>query len=157
MTKRSVDTADRLDRGLDPRIAEALQRLHSAELSGVVRYLHYAHMIFGANRIPIVEWLRAQATESMDHAWKIGEKLTAFGVHPDMKVGTMPESGKHSVLDVLREALEFERQSLDDYKKLLRLVAEIRPDDIAFEDWVRNFISQETAHLEEAEKMLRTM
>ena len=37
---------------LTPRVAEALQRLHAHELSGVVRYLHYAHMIFGANRIP---------------------------------------------------------------------------------------------------------
>lgn len=141
----------------DTRLEEALQRLHSDEVSGVVRYLHYAHMIFGANRIPIVEWLRAQATESMEHAWKIGEKMTALGFHPDMRVLPVPETGKHSVLDVLREALDFERKALDDYKRLYALVAEIRPDDIALEDWVRGFVAVETEHLEEAEKMLRTM
>jgi bacterioferritin len=140
-------------RRTDPRVVESLRRAHSNELSGMVRYLHYAHMIFGANRIPIVEWLRAQASESMDHAWKIGEKLTAFGVHPDMKVSAMPESGKHSVLDVLREALEFERQGLEDYRALLALVG----DDVALEDWVRGFITAETEHLEDAEKMLRNM
>jgi bacterioferritin len=142
---------------VDPRLAEALERLHSIELSGVVRYLHYAHMIFGANRIPIVEWLRAQATESMDHAWKIGEKMTAFGLHPEMRVQPVPESGKHSVLDVLREALDFEREGLGEYRALLALVRESRPDDAALEDWVRAFVSAETAHLEDAEKMLRTM
>ena len=63
----------------DPKVLEALKRIHSNELSGMVRYLHYAHMIFGANRIPMVAWLKEQATEAMDHAWRVGEKITAFG------------------------------------------------------------------------------
>ena len=143
--------------GCDPRLAKALQQLHSSELSGVVRYLHYAHMIFGANRIPIVAWLREQATESMDHAWQIGEKMTALGLHPDMRTVPPEETGKHDVLEVLREALEYERASLEDYKRLLSLVRDVCPDDSALEDWVRGFIGVETEHLEEAAKMLRTM
>lgn len=142
---------------VDPRIVEALERLHSSELSGVVRYLHYAHMIFGANRIPIVAWLKEQASESMDHAWKIGEKMTALGLHPLMRVQPVPETGKHSVLDVLAEALDFERAALAEYRALLRLVQSVSPDDPALEDWVRSFVSVETEHLEDAEKMLRTM
>jgi len=137
----------------DPKVLEALKRIHSNELSGMVRYLHYAHMIFGANRIPIVAWLKEQATEAMDHAWRVGEKITAFGAHPDMRVSAMPESGKHSVLDVLREALDFERRGLDDYLHLLSQVE----GDPGLEDWVRGFIAAETEHLEDAEKMLRTM
>jgi bacterioferritin len=137
----------------DPKVLELLRRIHSNELSGTVRYLHYAHMIFGANRIPIVGWLKDQAKESLEHAWRVGEKLTAFGQHPEMKVSPMPESGKHSVLDVLREALDFERRGLEDYKALLALVR----DDPALDDWVRSFVSAETDHLEDAEKMLRTM
>lgn len=142
---------------LTPRIAEALGRLHSHELSGVVRYLHYAHMIMGANRIPIVDWLKAQANEAMDHAWKIGEKMTAHGLHPEMRVQPIVETGKHSVLDVLAEALEYERAGLDEYVALLRLVTQDRPDDAALEDWVRGFVVAETEHLEDARKMLRTM
>jgi bacterioferritin len=141
----------------DSRLAQSLERLHSNELSGVVRYLHYAHMIFGANRIPIVKWLKDQATESLGHAWRIGEKMTAFGLHPEMRVVPIVETGKHSVVDVLREALEVERRGLEDYKALLALVKDVRPDDTALEDWVRGFVSQETEHLEDAEKMLRTM
>jgi len=142
---------------LDPRVAAGLARLHSHELSGVVRYLHYAHMIMGPNRIPIVAWLREQANESMEHAWRIGEKMTAHGLHPEMKVQPIAETGKHNVLDVLREALDYEAAALDDYKALLRLVVETRPDDPALEDWVRDFVSQETDHLEDAEKMLKAM
>jgi bacterioferritin len=142
---------------VDARLAQSLERLHSNELSGVVRYLHYAHMIFGANRIPIVQWLKEQANESLDHAWRIGEKMTAFGLHTEMRVVPIAETGKHSVIDVLREALEVEKHGLEDYKALMALVREVRPDDTALEDWVRGFVSQETEHLEEAEKMLRTM
>jgi bacterioferritin len=143
--------------GVSPEIEAVLQRLHSHELSGIVRYLHYAHMIFGANRIPIVAWLRKEAEESMDHAWRIGEKMTALGLHPEMRVEPVPETGKHSVLDVLREALEHERAALADYRKMHGLVVSSRPDDVALEDWVRAFVAQETEHLEDAEKMLRTM
>jgi bacterioferritin len=142
---------------VDARLAQSLERLHSNELSSVVRYLHYAHMIFGANRIPIVKWLKDQATESLDHAWRIGEKMTAVGLHPEMRVVPIVETGKHSVVDVLREALEVERKGLEDYKALLALVKDVSPDDTALEDWVRGFVSQETEHLEDAEKMLRTM
>lgn len=142
---------------IPPKIADSLGKLHSHELSGVVRYLHYAHMIMGANRIPIVSWLKSQATESMDHAWRIGEKMTAMGLHPLMHVSPVPETGKHNVQDVLREALEYERAGLAEYRALLELVRTLRSDDPALEDWVRSFVSEETEHLEDAEKMLRPM
>lgn len=141
----------------DAEVVASLQKLYSLELSGVVRYLHYAHMIMGPNRIPIVSWLKAQAAESEDHAWRVGEKLTAFHRHPEMNVTAVPETGKHSVLDVLREALDHERVALAEYVRLLGLVRTRRPDDAALEDWARGFVAAETEHLEDAEKMLRTM
>ena len=36
---------------------EALNSILELELAGVVRYTHYSFMIFGYNRIPIVEWM----------------------------------------------------------------------------------------------------
>jgi bacterioferritin len=142
---------------IDEDVVGSLQKLYSHELSGVVRYLHYSHMIMGPNRIPIVSWLKAQATEAQGHAYEIGEKLTAFHRHPEMKVSPVAESGKHTVLDVLREALDYEREGLAEYLRLLELVRARRPGDAALEDWVRKFVGEETLHLESAEKMLRTM
>jgi bacterioferritin len=142
---------------LSDDVVQSLQKLYSHELSGVVRYLHYSHMIMGPNRIPIVSWLKEQATEAQTHAYEVGEKLTAFHRHPEMKVTPVAESGKHNVLDVLREALDYEREGLAEYLRLLGLVREHRPGDAALEDWVRKFVADETQHLESAEKMLRTM
>lgn len=50
-----------------------LNRILEQELAGVVRYTHYSLLVFGHNRIPIVAWLRAQATESLAHAQQAGE------------------------------------------------------------------------------------
>lgn len=38
------------------------------ELAGVVRYIHCALMVTGPNRIPIVQFLKDQATKSLLHS-----------------------------------------------------------------------------------------
>lgn len=127
-----------------------LDEILEAEISGVVRYLHYSLMIKGPNRIPIVKYFRDQATESFQHAATIGEKITAFGGHPSLKVKAVPESNKHDVMDILRESLEHERHSVELYTDLLKLSG----DDVALEELAREMIRLEVEHIEEVEKML---
>ncbi len=132
-------------------ILGVLDKILEAELSGVVRYLHYSFMIFGPNRIPITKWFRDHATEGMAHAVIIGEKITAMGGHPSLKVKPVPETNKHTVLEILAETLEFEKDAVSQYHNLLKLVG----DNVALEEIVRSLIKEETEHVEEIEKMLR--
>lgn len=53
-------------------VVSALNHILELELAGVVRYTHYSFMIFGFGRIPIVSWLRGQASESIMHAHEAG-------------------------------------------------------------------------------------
>src|SRR6476659_5005214 len=101
---------------------DILNRILELELAGVVRYTHYSFMIFGYNRIPIVSWLREQASESITHAQQAGEIITSLGEHPSLGIGTLLETHKHDVGDILREALENERAGIQLYKDLLALV-----------------------------------
>ena len=64
------------------KVVALLNRILEAELAGTVRYTHYSLMVYGYNRIPIVSWLRQQASESMAHATQAGEIITALGEHP---------------------------------------------------------------------------
>jgi len=128
-----------------------LDKLLEAELSGVVRYLHYSFMIFGPNRIPITKWFRDNAMEGFQHAVVVGEKITAFGGHASLKVKPVPETNKHNVMDMLRESLEYEKETIKLYRELLTLAG----DDIALEELARKLIAEETGHIEEVEKMLR--
>jgi bacterioferritin len=135
-----------------PKVVAVLNKILEAELAGAVRYTHYSLMIFGYNRIPIVSWLRQQATESMAHATQAGEMITALGEHPSLSIGALLETHKHDVGDILREALENERTGLKLYKDLLALVEE---KAVWIEEYARQMIYAEEVHAAEVDKMLR--
>jgi bacterioferritin len=111
-----------LDAKLTKQVIDSLNRILELELAGVVRYMHYSFMIFGHNRIPIVAWLRDQATESNAHAVQAGELITAFGGHPSLKIGPLLETHQHDVNEILKEAYAHEKVGLEEYHKLLGLV-----------------------------------
>jgi bacterioferritin len=137
---------------LTKKVIDSLNRILELELAGVVRYLHYSFMIFGHNRIPIVAWLREQATESSGHAVQAGEHITAFGGHPSLKIGPLLETHQHDVNEILKEAHEHEKQGLDEYHVLLGLVT---GQDIMLEEYARAMIAAEEAHLADIRKMMR--
>jgi bacterioferritin len=109
-------------------------------------------MVFGHNRIPIVSWLRNEATTCLSHATEAGELVTHFGEHPSLKIGALLETHKHGINDILLESLEAERAGLALYKKLLAAVAGI---SVLLEDYARRMISEEELHIGEVNKMLR--
>lgn len=132
-------------------IVNALNTILELELAGVVRYTHYALMVFGYNRIPIVSWLRSQAVESLDHANKAGEIITHLGGHPSLSIGPLLETHNHDIGDILRESLAHETTALNAYKALLKIVG----DSVMLEEYAREMIYQEELHLGEVDKMLR--
>ena len=142
-----------MEENLDKKaVVDVLNSVLETELAGVVRYTHYSFMVYGYNRIPIVGWLREQATESIGHAQQAGEMITLLGEHPSLSIGKLLETHRHDVGDILREALENERVGLALYSKLLDLVA---GRDIMLEEYARRLISEESMHVAEVDKMLR--
>jgi bacterioferritin len=129
-----------------------LNQILEAELAGVVRYTHYSLMVFGHNRIPIVSWLRGEASTCLQHANEAGELVTHFGAHPSLKIGALLETEKHAINDILLESLEAERSGLALYKKLLDLV---KDRSVMLEEFARRMIAEEETHLGEVNKMLR--
>ena len=49
-------------------VCDILNEIMEYELAGVVRYTHSSLMVTGPYRLPIVTFLKEQATESMLHA-----------------------------------------------------------------------------------------
>jgi bacterioferritin len=129
-----------------------LRSLMEFELAGVVRYTHYALMVTGPNRIPIVDFFKAQATESLLHAQQVGEILTGLEGHPSLQIAPMEETYKHSVKDILEESLAHERNALNMYKKLLDVVEDA---SVYLEEFARTMIGTEELHNIEIKKMLR--
>ncbi|MBK9974745.1 MAG: bacterioferritin [Planctomycetes bacterium] len=135
-----------------PAVIENLNAILELELAGVCRHLHYSLMIFGHARIPIIQWMRDQATEGMNHASLAGEHVTTLGGHPSLKIGKMTESHKHDIDQILREALEHEHATLDEYYALLD---KVEGKSVWLEEYAREQIQLEEGHIAEVEKMMR--
>lgn len=131
---------------------ELLNSIMEFELAGVVRYTHYSLMVTGPNRIPIVEFFKLQATESLTHAQQVGEILTGLEGHPSLRIAPMEETYKHSVRDILEESLSHEKKALDLYKNLLTTVVDA---SVYLEEFARTMIGTEELHNIEIKKMLR--
>ncbi|MRI33858.1 bacterioferritin [Endozoicomonas sp. OPT23] len=123
------------------------------ELAGVVRYTHYSFMVFGYSRIPIVGWLRGAATETLTHAHEAGEMVTHLGEHPSLGIGTLLETSKHDIHDIMMESLEFEKQGVKHYYELLDIAQ--KADSVLIEEYARRLIAEEETHIGDIDKMLR--
>ena len=134
------------------KAVELLNRILEAELAGVVRYTHYSFLVFGHNRIPIVEWMREQAAESLTHAQQAGEMITFLGEYPSMAIGPLLDSHKTDIDAVMRESLETEAKALMLYRELLKC-AEGR--SVILEEYARQMVYAEELHASEVDKMLR--
>ena len=129
-----------------------LNSIMEFELAGVVRYTHYSLMVTGPNRIPIVDFFKAQANESLTHAQQVGEILTGLEGHPTLRIAPIEETYKHSVRDILEESLNHEKKALSLYKDLLGTVEDA---SVYLEEFARTMIGQEELHNIEIKKMLR--
>lgn len=131
---------------------DILNSIMEFELAGVVRYTHYSLMVTGPYRIPIVEFFKAQANESLLHAQQVGEILTGLEGHPSQRIAPIEETNKHSVRDILEESLNHEKKALDLYKNLLGTVENA---SVYLEEFARTQIGTEEMHYLELKKMLR--
>lgn len=135
-----------------PRTVAVLNEIVKAELSGVVRYTHYSLVITGPNRIPLVTFMQAQASESLLHAQQAGEILTGLGGHPEQGIAPIEETHDHDIDDILRESIAHEMAALTLYRKLL---ASVEGQSVYLEEYARTQIGSEEMHMLEMNKLLR--
>jgi len=129
-----------------------LNAILEAELSGVVRYTHYSLMISGPHRIPLVGFMKEQATESLLHAQQVGEILTGFGGHPSTGIADIEETHQHDIRQILEESLQHELNAVNLYRDLL---AEVEDRSVFLEEYARGQVATEEEHQLELRKMLR--
>jgi len=134
------------------KIIEKLSDIFDLELSGVVRYTHYSLMIFGPNRLPLVDFFKDQATESLAHANLAGEHITGLGGHPPLNINNIKETYKHNIDELLKETLLHEKKAIQVYYDLLSIVDN---ESVYLEEYARTMIGQEELHALEVERMLK--
>ena len=114
-----------------------------------MRYLRYSFMIFGHNYI---DRGLAAPGRRIERTRYVPVNITSLGGHPSLKIGSLLETHKHNVDEILREALMHEEEGLGEYHKLLGMV---EGRNIMLEEYARVQIAAETAHVADLGKMLR--
>ena len=109
-------------------------------------------MIFGPNRLPLIDFFKAQASESLLHATLAGEHITGLGGHPPLNIQDIKETFKHDIDEILKETLAHEQEAISVYYELLELVED---KSVYLEEYARSMIGQEELHVLEVEKMLK--
>ena len=134
-------------------VIKILNSIMEYELAGVVRYTHYSLMVTGPYRIPLVDFFKAQATESLTHAQQAGEIITGLeDGHPSLKIAPIKESYHHATEDIIKESIEHEKKAVNLYKELLKVVEDA---SVYLEEYARTMIGNEEMHSLELRKMLR--
>jgi len=133
------------------KVLEALNLDLEHEMSAMIRYLHHSFIVVGPLRGSLVPMFRDKATESMQHAIKLGEKICALGGHPSVKIQEIYEPGEQTIEEMLAEDLEAERMHLQLYEDQLELVADNTPLRLMMEQ----VIVEESMHIEELDMYLR--
>jgi len=133
------------------RVLEALNLDLEHEMTSIVRYLHHSFIVSGPIRAPLVSMFRSMAQDSMQHAIKLGEKITALGGHPSVRIQEIYEPGEQSIIEMLKEDLEAEKHHLTLYERQLDLVKDNTPLRLLLEQ----VVVEESNHIEQLEMYLR--
>ena len=134
------------------QVCDILNEIMEYELAGVVRYTHSSMMVSGPYRLPIVTFLKEQASESLLHAQLAGEKIAGLDGHPSQKIARIEETNRHTIKDILEESLQHELHALSLYKKLLTAVEN---KSVYLEEYARSQIGEEEQHSLELKRMLK--
>ncbi|MBI5366879.1 MAG: bacterioferritin [Planctomycetes bacterium] len=134
------------------KLIEALNHDLEHEMAGMIRYLHHSFMVFGVGRVPLVQVLREQVRDSMNHATMLGEKITALGGYPTATVHEEFVPTTRSIAEILRDSLAHEKEALAGYEDQLPLAGK----NLALREMFKHIILEEQTHIEELEKLLRT-
>ena len=137
---------------ISPDTLDVLNDILKYELSGVIRYTHYALMIVGRDRLTLKKFFEEQANESLSHAQQAGDIMTGLGGHPSLEISIIDETNQHAAVKLLKESAEHEKAAIVLYKKLLKLV---EGKSIFIEEYAREMIKSEEIHSMELSKMLK--
>ena len=136
------------------KVVAVFNRLLEAELAGVVRYTHYSFLVFGSSfgfdGIPIISWLREQASESLLRAQQVGGWITTLRAYPSLVIGRLLDLHEYDITAILKEYLDAEAKGQALYWELLEA---IDGGSVALKEFARQIIQTDELHTAEVGKL----
>ena len=134
-------------------VIATLNEILEIELAGVVRYSHYSLMIFGHARIPIVSWMRAQATEgTRPRRWPPVSTSPRSAATPRWGSASCSRPTSTTSIRSCGRRWSTSCSGIAAYRKLLK---QTEGKSVVLEEYARKMVHGEETHVMDIEKMLR--
>ncbi|MDJ0772856.1 MAG: ferritin-like domain-containing protein [Mastigocoleus sp. MO_167.B18] len=128
-----------------------LQTIFEFELAGAIRYTNFAALVDN-EKVDIVDFLKEQARESLEHSQKVGDVLVRINGYNQPNIAPIDRAEGMNIKDILQASHEFERQAISLYQNLLDVVKDC---NLYLEEFARHMVTEEAEHSQELEQMLR--
>ena len=113
------------------------------EYQAIIAYVNYSQVLKGAAYMNIADELAVHAGEELAHALKIANAIDYLGGMPTVKPKSVKTSEKAE--DMLRFALENERETIREYRRRLKQAEEL--NEYALSETIRTILIDEQDHL----------
>jgi len=134
------------------RLIEGLNHDLAGELQAIVMYIHYAATATGIERLELAEFFEREIQDELRHALFLANKIAALGGIPTDEPMPVPKAANNR--EMIRNVLDAETRTIAAYVERLKQAEEF--GDFGLANDLQQFLSDETRHKEEAEKLLRS-
>lgn len=136
------------------RMVEALNKSLALEYAGVIQYYQHSFLLQGPEREYLAGFFRDNGKKSLDQIERLGEKIVALGGLPVVEPATIRQAS--DVQEMLRQALDLEREAQEAHHEALQLLAgkAEAPEEIALRVMLEEFVEEEQQDIDKLEMLL---
>jgi bacterioferritin len=120
------------------------------EYSAQIMYTNYAAVVSGLHRAVLKPFFEGEVGDEQGHALYLAEKIKTLGGTPTTTPAPVRQTD--NVKEMLQEARQAEKETIDRYKKRKELAEELGHTELVVK--LEDLISDETHHMEELDRML---
>jgi bacterioferritin len=132
------------------QLIEALNDDLAAEYMALIQYVQYSSLVKGLDRPQLSAFFRGEIPDELGHAQFLADKIVALGGVPTAEPKSVPVATDNR--QMLQYVLRAEETAVRNYKERVRQADEF--GDIGLRVQLENMVQDETAHLEEVQKLL---
>jgi bacterioferritin len=136
------------------KMIDALNKSLSLEYASVIQYYQHGFLLQGPEREYMGDFFRDKSKKTLEsHVQRLGEKIVALGGLPTVEPATIRQAA--DMKEMLRQALELEREAQAAHHNALKLLAESdKPEEIALRFMLEELVEDEQRDIDALELLL---
>lgn len=135
------------------KMIDALNKSLSLEYAGVIQYYQHGFLLQGPEREYMSDFFRDKSKNTLEsHVQRLGKKIVALGGLPTVEPATIRQAS--DLKEMLRQALELERETQAAHHDSLKLAQGDKPEEIALRFMLEELVEDEQRDIDSLEMLL---